>query len=599
MSRIHLAFPVAFLALATAACSSSSNNSPEGGIEEDTGNGKHDTGTGTQHDAGTEAGKKHDGGTVADSGFDASDALPPGPAPAPGSTQLVSGTTVLLGVTDDGNLIYTNGAASNLYALSYLTSGAKPTLILAGSADASATNSPLIGINHNIVFAITNYNTHTVGTVQIWSAAHPTLTTISTSSTGVNGVSNDSSLVTFTDQSNTNGTIGNLVGVNGDGSSPTTLLKSIDIDDTTGGTCPPAVVFDQGYAVVQACPIQDGGTTGFDAITAFNGKSAWSSVLLEGNSLPTTTFLHYAVDDAGLNALTFGQTLLDGGDAIEKLSIVNLATGVGTVLTPNGGPVPSTQVPGGTPAAFLNGSSTFALFSVFNNGLSRATFVDPALPVPVEQVIVPAVDGGAATTSVGGVEAVSPDNNWAFTFGTDLESTLSLPTSLYLQSLTQTAGAFPAPISLSTNSTVYILGFSADGTYVIYSTDATSNGIEAPEPSAGFIGTLVTAKLAAGSTPVTINAAQTIWDASGTHGTALIYNWNYQAYGLDGNPVGSGFNGSAYADIYSGDATMASEGKILVGQADANYYLSNDKTKLIYSFTKAESTDGVYIVPVP
>jgi hypothetical protein len=602
MSRSLFALPLALLAVTTAACSSTNTATSDGGTTEDT--GKVDTGHVT-HDAGHHDGGVKDSGHKGDTGnmgFDASDALPPGPVPAAGSTKLVSGTTEIIGLTDDGYLIYVGGTAGDIYALPYQASGTPtPTLILAGSADASATNGPLIGLIHNIVWVLTNYNANSVGTVSVWSHAHPTLSPVSNASLGLLDAAADSSAIVYTTGANAAGKIGSIEGANADGTSPATLIMNADINNATGTTCPPLAAFDQGFVVVQSCTIGDGGLTGPTTLTSFNAKSAWASVVLQNNALTTTSFGHFVVDDAGINALTFQQILVDGGPATEQLSIVPLATGAANAvtLTANGGAPPSTQIGGGVPTIYLNGGSTSALFSVFNNGLSQATFANPAVPAPVFTPIDVAVDGGSGANSIGGLEAVSPDGKWAVTFGSLVDTQLQLPTTMYLQSLVESGGAFPAFQSLSTGAAVYVLGFSADGTYLLYSTNATSNGIEAPEPSAGYVGTLYTVPLVANATPVKINVGLTVWDATGTHGTTLIYNWNYEPYAISGGATGSGINGSAYADIWTADAKTAATGTVLVASADANYYLSQDKTKLIYSFTHGESTDGVYIVNAP
>lgn len=597
MRSITFGFPFALMAGLVAGCSSSNTASNDAGTGGDTGHhptadAGHDTGT-VKHEAGT----GHDGGSK-DTGVVNSDAEPPGPAPAAGSTEIVKGLTEVIGISDDNQLIYIDGTTSALYALDYLTTPLPaPVQILAGS-DAGATNGPEVGLNHNIVWVLSNYNAKNVGTVQIWSHAHPTLTTISSASTGVIAASNNSSAIVYTTGANAGGTIGNIEGANGDGSSPMPLVTNVDIDNTASSTCIGVALFDQAYAVVQACPIEDGGTTGPATITSFNSASSWAAQVLQTNSLPTTSYLHYTVDDAGLNALTIGQTFHDGGPATEQISIVPLATGSGPTLTANGGAPASTQIGGGVPVTYLNGSSTFALFSVFNNGFNIATFADPAAPVAIQTVIAPAVDGGAGPLSVGGLEAISPDGKWALTFGPDVDTSKQIPTSLYLQSLVPTAGAYPAPTSLSTGEDVYTLGFSADGTYLLYSTNATLNGIQLGQPNGGYVGTLKTVSLAAGATPVSINLAQSIWNATGTHGTKLIYNWNYQVAPY-GTQAGGFINGSAYADIYSGDAATAAEGTVMVAQADANYYLSSDKSKIIYSFSHFAMSDGVYVVAAP
>ena len=315
------------------------------------------------------------------------------------------------------------------------------------------------------------------------------------------------------------------------------LATSADVNNVMGSTCPPVAQFDQHFAVVEFCPVGDGGVTGEPSVTAFNASSAWSSKVLQTNALATTSFYHFTVDDAGLNALTLGQHKSDAGIITDNLSIVGLSTGTAVTLSANAGAPPATETPGGIPIAYLSGGSEFALFSVFSDGLSKATFATPSAPSPAFQTI---TDGGTAASAVGGVAAVSPDGKWAITYGTTVSSTLQVPTNLFLQSLTPVSGAFPAPQQISMGADVFLLGFTADASTVLFSADLVSNGFTSG-PNDGSIGNLLAAKLEASTTVVQVNQASSIWNATGTHGTAIVYNWNY-AMGM------FTINGEAYAD---------------------------------------------------
>ena len=85
----------------------------------------------------------------------------------------------------------------------------------------------------------------------------------SSASTGVIAASNNSSAIVYTTGANAGGTIGNIEGANGDGSSPMPLVTNVDIDNTASSTCIGVALFDQAYAVVQACPIDEKLLRGF------------------------------------------------------------------------------------------------------------------------------------------------------------------------------------------------------------------------------------------------------------------------------------------------------------------------------------------------
>jgi hypothetical protein len=145
---------------------------------------------------------------------------------------------------------------------------------------------------------------------------------------------------------------------------------------------------------------------------------------------------------------------------------------------------------------------------------------------------------------------------------------------------------------VSTNSPVFPLGFTADGTYVMFSSHLVSNGIMSGL-NQGSVGDLRSAQLKAGTTPVVVDSQLTVWNATGTHGTKIVYNTNYNGM------VPYAINGTASADLYNADASQASTGTLIITGADANYYLTADKTHLIYSLSAGAMSDGVYSYAVP
>ena len=99
-------------------------------------------------------------------------------------------------------------------------------------------------------------------------------------------------------------------------------------------------------------------------------------------------------------------------------------------------------------------------------------------------------------------------------------------------------------------------------------------------------------KLQTGATVTTV-AKASVWDEAALSAAKVSYNNNWT------QPASNKVFG--YADIQAQDLSTTAAASTIVSHADANYYLTADRTKLIYSFSACPSagTPGIYVIPAP
>jgi len=94
-----------------------------------------------------------------------------------------------------------------------------------------------------------------------------------------------------------------------------------------------------------------------------------------------------------------------------------------------------------------------------------------------------------------------------------------------------------------------------------------------------------------GATKTTVAAAD-VWQENAVSAAKVLYNDHY---------IGGGAS-DGYADIESVDLSASPLAPTtVVSHADANYFLSADRTKLIYSFSSCPNlgTAGIYVIAAP
>jgi hypothetical protein len=137
-----------------------------------------------------------------------------------------------------------------------------------------------------------------------------------------------------------------------------------------------------------------------------------------------------------------------------------------------------------------------------------------------------------------------------------------------------------------------VLGFTADGSYLIYLDKCTS-----PVGATECIGELLAFSLGSSAAPVLLESTPTVWNATpyGT-GKGLVYNFAYTT-----SPTTPSANGSAYADICTVNVGTGVGCAPVVSNADANYYIVMG-SKLVYTVTPGNdglASAGIFVVTLP
>jgi hypothetical protein len=188
---------------------------------------------------------------------------------------------------------------------------------------------------------------------------------------------------------------------------------------------------------------------------------------------------------------------------------------------------------------------------------------------------VPIAGGNATTVATGKFNYIvgqSPDTKSEFALLASLESpNPAMPSSwdLYLASTT-TAGA-PTPLAINPTAAVYGQGFTADSNFAVY-----DDGV------AGGVGTLYVQPTSGSGMPAQLGAAS--WIDNEPTGSLVLFNANCN------NCMTMYIAGQA--DIEYVDLSKGTTPTTLVTQADYYFYLTKDKSKLVYSWHPSSSPSG-------
>jgi hypothetical protein len=498
-----------------------------------------------------------DGGTGAEtsssSGGSSSGGLPSGDASSdtggdtgmpctamPKGMQILSSATAsVVGVTSDGQVLYSDPTALSLGAVPI--GGGTPAMI---GAFNSAQN-PLFVVGKVAAYftGLTQQTAPQYGPLTVWTAAGGAKK-ISTSSyyslpgNGAFDISADSSLVLYTD--NATATTADIYVAGTDGSNPTKLLGGV----SWGQFCAPILKFIGDNAVVGYCTTQpDAGTTPVATIAAFSASPTWQTkqTFANGDGFPVFS---------GNKAGTMISFVTAGGMYVEPIG--------GTTMTP------TLIDANGTGGLFTNAGTDMLYFDKTTN-LWRSPVATPA---PVEVAAGPWI----------GTLARSSDDKWLELAKTQ-DSTTGL-TDMYLVSTTPQGDGGGAVTTLTNvaNGANFFDAFTADNSQALFFTPVDQNGVapflHLPLPPAGA--------------PATVS--KTGWVEFTTTGTKLVYADNWA----------SGCSGGC-ADIKGVDvASTTPAPTTLVTGADANFQLSADKKTVVYSWNYcAGVTGGIYTIAAP
>ena len=523
--------------------SSNGNNATDGGQTSDTSGNDSSSSSGGGDDG--SSGDANEEGSTGDTGTACTAKVMP-----TGKQILASSSVTVQGVTSDGQVIFYDGNTMKLNAVA--AAGGTPSVI--GPWDKSQS----LIFTSNKVALYWNGATQTTaahGQLGVWTAAggQQTLGTASFFSgvgDGYVDVSADGSLVIYTDNVTTANA--DIYVAGSDGSNKTKLVSAASI----GTNCRPVVRFAGNTAVVSYCTAQpDAGTTLTANVEAYSGAPTWQ------------TKQSFAAGD-GFYGFSLGP-IAAGDGGVSGYNIAYL-TSAGQYVEAIGGTTPTLIDAKGSGGVTFMHNGTDIIYFESDSSMWRSSIATPA---PVE----------LAKGPFAGTLALSTDDNWIEVFLNQNSTTFF--TDMYLVSTTPADGG-NTPTTLANMATGANFGdaFTADNTHVLFFPDVVMSG------SAGYVGAYDTYTLPppVGMMPTTI--AQNVWEEFTTTGAKTLYNDNYAS--------NAGFAGAA--DIEAVDLAGTAMPTTLVSQADANFFVTPDKSTIVYSWSACPGAKaGIYTVAAP
>ena len=499
---------------------------------------------------------KDSGKASVDAGLSDAGALTEGDADAAGPPPTPAGMTlekvadvVILGLTDDGYVIYATGAGVEAGAVT----GGVP-MMLAAATDARG--APTGQVIHDDVFLWSNTN-GAVGTLSVWNHTLSKPTTISTSSIlNFAAVSTDSATIAYSDGAAADGSSTAFAGASMSAlSSPNTFASGVDTSSSS--SCFVGMAFTgTGSSLTLLgtfCSLVDGGVDGTQDLFAYP-VTTWTSASL------ATNITEFSPDTTG-NSVAI---VLASG----QLEVVPLAGGAAI-------PIDSAAALSASSFVYMSGTDKFVAYNTTAGALKTST-VTASTP----QTLVP--------TSVSAFDGVSKSEDWTLV-NNSTDSNTNLPSDLSLASLTMPG--MPTSLVKATDMTVVaILGdaFTTDSSYAIYMTEVSQDlGMN----NLGSLRAVATAK----PTTVLSLAVASVASVSGSapdlalSGSKLSFVDNFDANRSFGGQV----------DIHFIDLSTTSPSTIVMKAADPFYAVSFDKKFIVYTISYGGPTDGIYAVPVP
>jgi hypothetical protein len=380
------------------------------------------------------------------------------------------------------------------------------------------------------------------GTLTIWTAAHGVQVLGNTSLVDWSSVSEDSSHVVYVDNAriNANGSayIGDVYVSATDGTGKTALVLGACLDETLW------LQFAKSTLVLTTCAyandagtVPDGGA-GYADLSTFSGQTWTETTLATGIPVDTTFGPPFLVDDGATTVVA----------RATGMKAFPIGGGAGTLIDANG-------LLG---ALTANGKDT--IYPDSFGALKRSPL---AAPNPLTLV-----SGGLVY-----LNAVSPDEKWAMTaLGTPYT-----PGGISLASATQ-----PGPLTtLAAQSALSNWSsFTSDSSQAVFFTNV----------SCSECGGTLQAAPTGGGPSVVLSASA--WQDDATSGAKVLLGDNYSKTG------GVSFWG--HADIEAVDLAKGPTLQPIVPAADAPFYLTSDKTRVVYGLSyMAGQMAGLWVLPVP
>lgn len=378
----------------------------------------------------------------------------------------------------------------------------------------------------------------------------------------------DSTFFTYVAAAAADGSSASLYGSLADGTEGSALVTGI-VTSNLAGNCLPKVAFAGSYVVVASCAAGSFGAAGPPRVSSFDSARGWAASLLVPSAID-----QIAVDPDGANVLAATST-----GTLEYIPI----GGGAPVIVDEGNVVRTT--PTSTSTLFIAPNPTRAIYQAGSNGLRVATL--PSGPASV-----------LGAGSVGVVFGLSSDGNYA-SFATPAQDlTSGYPLDLSIVS-TMPGGVVvpleqgnPAAVFYnlynpdSFNGTEFTIGtpypFTADSAYALFTMVPAGSGDDTPPGS-------LQATPVSGAAGMTV-AGASVYAAVPLTGSRVLWNDGYVA---NGNALGGPVASLRVVDVSTNGPTL-----ILAG-ADADFAVSPDGTRAVYSLNYGVATDGIYVVAIP
>jgi hypothetical protein len=589
MKRIHNGLAVSLVGVlmaaaaacfASAGCGSSVSNVADGG-------GKDANNTTDQKSGGKETGSNKEGGSDAlpdiatpEAEASTTGCLPAITAPTEQILDAIKAKLTgfqVLGLTaDKSNVIYigfsagTDGGSIQTVLAQPVAGGASTTILANLTASASFPYVP-VTIDQNTVFVWNNVSAEGVGALSVWNTTTKTTTAVTTataSKSNTGAAAPDSSTIVFTTGVNTAGTTGALVGAASTAPSTTlgTLIASTDVHLTTSATdtafAPLISYVSPGYVVASH------EETG--AITISSWTTSATAIGTEVDLVtPAAPFSLNSPEWDADTAGTYVAAITSGG---QLMAVPTSGTGPISV-----GPA--------------TGTTQFVTFKDATGILSGSATALSSTTLPGNTTIVPV--GISGTGAYGGLWTPfgalgpSPDDTQILYWSG--EDTKTDGVSLYLAA--NAAASTPVAIVSSESGAVFGDVFTSDSKYVIYINELANAGGSVQ----GSIGQLSVWDVA-GSKSINVSTGATDWDSNalGTvsaPSSLVLYNDNFQ--------TGASTAVTGWSDLKTVDVSAGTLAPTLIqAKADMNYYLSTDKSVVIYTLGTAGQCDtdaaGIY-----
>ncbi len=520
--------------------------------------------------AAPDSGLASDTGTTGDTGTVGDDSSTPTEAGAPDACTSDGGLSCGCGVAPSGTPILKSSTASVQGVIG------NTTVLFLDSQAMTLNSVPIAGGTPTSIGPYDNSGLFISGNVVLWSQAPvaasatapsygPWLTSvggaaakalapqayISAVGGGYLDVSSDGSLILYMTTTAAAPTVANIVVSAPDGTGAVTLVPNVTYTSSSTSTlCAPNARFVGNSVIAAYCTGTP--TTQLQATIAQFPVTGGAPT----QTFSTAGFFGFSIDNP--KTPTQISYLTAGGQYVQALTPVNST--------------PKLIDKDGAGGAYFTADGLSLIYDQFvvndagtggTSGLYRSTIATPA-----PQKIV------AGTF---GTLAISPDTNWMVLYE-NVDSTGTL-TDMYLVSTA--AGSSMQNLCVTPSGAIFGDPFTVDGTQALFFCHVNAG-----------VGDFDAEKLMTGATVTTV-ATASVWDEAALTASKVTYNNNWI------QPASNKVFG--YADIQAQDLSGTAAATTVVSHADANYYLTADRTKLIYSFSACPSvgTPGIYVIPAP